>query len=109
MTTLGFANLKTSPFAGPEVTARTTTSLAGSFNPSSAGGSFKFEVEASARANAGSGLITTVWSARRWTSTTVVFPHFEHLNCTFGWTVESASFSLCSVPQWTHAACITLI
>jgi hypothetical protein len=79
--------------------AKTNTPVSGSFKPSSAGGSCKFELEASARAKDGSGLITTVWSGRRLTSTTVVLPHFEHLNCTFGWTVESASFSLCSVPQ----------
>jgi hypothetical protein len=80
MTTRGFANRNTSPFAGPEVIARTNTPFAGSFKPSSSGGSFKFELEASARANEGRGLITTVWSGRRLTSTTVVFPHFEHLN-----------------------------
>jgi hypothetical protein len=60
MTTRGFANLKVSPLAGPDVIARTKTPSAGSFRLSSAGESRKFELDESARANEGSGLITTV-------------------------------------------------
>src|SRR5215470_2140202 len=87
------------PLEGPERTLRTTFFFAGSRNPGSGGGRFRFELVAVARAKEGSGVITTVESTRRLISRIVVFPHFEHLNCTFGWPANSASFSKCSAPQ----------
>jgi len=61
----------------------TTFAFSGSRSPGSAGGNCRYELLASARAKEGSGDMTTVESTRRLISTIVVFPHFEHLNCTF--------------------------
>ncbi len=78
---------------------RTTFAFSGSRIPGSGGGKFRFELEAFALANEGSGDITTVESTRRLISTIVVLPHFEHLNCTFVWPPNCPSFSKCSAPQ----------
>jgi len=50
--------------------------------------------------------MTTVASERRFSCTTVLFPHFEQRNCTFEWPLNSVSFSECSAPQWVHTVCI---
>src|SRR6266404_9183709 len=98
-TTRGLLSVCLSPFEGPERMLRTTLAFAGSRNPGSGGGKFKFELVALALANEGSGDITTVESTLRLISTMVVFPQLEHLNCTLVWAPNWPSFSKCSVPQ----------
>src|SRR5437879_5493364 len=95
----GLVRVCVSPLEGPEMMLRTTFLFAGSRNPGSGGGKFKFELVAFARAKEGSGDITTVASVRRLISTIVVLPHFEHLNCTFACPPNSVSLSKCSAPQ----------
>src|SRR5205823_7297491 len=99
MTARGLVSVWLWPLEGPERMLRTTFLLAGSFSPGSGGGRFKFELVAVARAKEGSGVIATVASVRRLISTIVVFPHFEHLNCTFVCPPNSMSLSRCSAPQ----------
>src|SRR5260370_29784593 len=105
-TTRGLPRVCFSPFEGPDRMLSTTFAFSGSRSPGSGGGKFRFELLAFALANEGSGDITTVESTRRLISTIVVFPHFEHLNCTFEWPPNSTSFSKCSAPQCMHAVCI---
>jgi hypothetical protein len=62
---------------------RITSAAAGSRREGSTGGSGEFELVPAARANVGSGDITTVEFTRRLISTTVLFPHLEQRNCTF--------------------------
>src|SRR5246127_2727174 len=96
--TRGLLSVCVSPFDGPDWMLRTTFAFSGSRTPGSGGGKFKFELEAFALANEGSGDMTTVESTRRLISTIVVLPHFVHLNCTFVWP-PSPSLRICSAPQ----------
>src|SRR6267154_1747995 len=105
-TTRGFLSVCVSPFEGPDRMLSTTLAFSGRRIPGSGGSKFRFELVAFALANDGSGAIPTVEYTRRLISTIVVFPHFEHLNCTFEWPPNSPSFSKCSVPQWMQAVCI---
>src|SRR5690242_14512694 len=105
-TTRAFVRVCFSPCEGPERMLNTTLDFSGRRTPGSGGGKFRFELVAFVVANDGSGDITTVESTRRLISTIVVFPQFEHLNCTFVWPPNSPSFSKCSVPQWMQAVCI---
>ncbi len=79
----GLLSVWLSPFDGPDRILRTTFDFSGSRMPGSGRTKFTFEPGLSVRANEGSGDITTVESTLRLVSTMVVFPHFEHLNCTF--------------------------
>src|ERR1700674_3899181 len=99
ITARGLVSVWLAPLEGPDMIWRTTFAFAGRHSPGSAGCKCKFELVASARAKDGRGDMTTVESTRRLTSTIVVLPHFEHLNCTFECPPNSPSFSRCSVPQ----------
>src|SRR5229473_2794575 len=79
--TRGLLSVCFSPLDGPDRMLSTTFAFSGSRIPGSGGGRFRFELEALALANEGSGDMTTVESTRRLISTMVVFPHFEHLIC----------------------------
>src|ERR1700757_3108884 len=99
MTTRGLVSVWLWPLEGPERMLRTTFLFAGNFMAGSGGGRFRLELVALARAKEGRGVITIVASLRRLISTIVVFPHFEHLNCTFVCPPNSVSLSRCSSPQ----------
>src|SRR5208337_15032 len=109
MTVRGLMSLKVFPWEGPEETVRTTSASGGKRKLSSTGGKRSLAVEASARAKEGIGEITTVSSARRLTSTTVVWPQRVQRNCTLSCLATTSSFNMCCCPQCTQPVCIVPI